>query len=858
MVEFLCRAGDLESGSGTASGEAMLEGARMHRKIQKEAGPDYQAEVSLAVLVPVSLHDVPAEAGEETDTADGPAYDPAETAEVLLEGRADGLFYGPDPAFPIGGDAWTVDEIKTSYGRVDRMKEPVPVHLAQARLYAWILMTQRNLETIRVRMLYVCLTDESRKAFTEELDREVLCAWADGLLEEYAVWVRRMLVWQAQRDVSLRALEFPYAYRPGQRELAVHVYHTLCHGRKLFLEAPTGTGKTLAVLYPCLKAMAEGKTDRLFYLTARTVTRIVAADALRLLRQGGLRARSVILTARDRICILDRPDCDPAVCPRARGHYDRVNAALAALLESAEDYDRESILAAAEEYEVCPFELALDLSMFADIVICDYNHVFDPRAKLRRFFGDGPGAGSGALGRILRDRDGEETEDAEGQKSARKEPGPVLLIDEAHNLVDRGRSMFSASLYLADIKEVRKAIRSVRPALWKKLGSLGTGLRALSADAAEETTGEGREEYAAAGDLPAFDILQDRAYLVYAECEKILAEERTRRAADTGGAPLQGEARDKFLPFYFNLRHYLAMYEEMDACYVPYCTGHGENAAVHLYCVDPSRQLRECMERAVSTILFSATLLPVTYYKALLGGTQEDYEVFARSVFDSRRQGLFIADNVSTVYKDRGPQTYREIAGMIRDITSRRHGNYMVFFPSYAFLGAVRDALEEAWPEEEGCTRLYQEPQMSPEERESFLRAFEEVRDDASLTGFCVMGGIFSEGIDLREDRLIGVIVVGTGLPGICAEREIVRDHFDREEAGGFDYAYRYPGMNKVLQAAGRVIRTEQDVGIVVLMDRRFLTPAYLRLFPPSWRDWERVNADNAGDRITRFWDEWL
>ena len=828
FVEFLCRSGDLEAGSGAASEEVMLEGARMHRRLQKEAGPDYQAEVPLSVVLPVR-------SGQAGSLTAVPA------AEVLLEGRADGLFYGPDPSFPIAGDAWTIDEIKTSYGRVDRMKEPVPVHLAQARVYAWIWMMQNGLDRVRVRLLYVCLADESRKTFSEELEKEQLEEWFDALLEEYSRWAVQVLDWQEQRDSSIHALEFPYTYREGQRDLAVHVYHTLCHGRKLFLEAPTGTGKTLAVLYPCLKAMGEGKTDRLFYLTAKTVTRAVAADAARLLRSGGLRCRSIVLTARDRICVLDRPDCDPAVCPRARGHYDRVNAALFELLTTSEDCSREVILRVAERHQVCPFELSLDLSEFSDLVIGDYNHVFDPRARLRRFFGEGPGSGSGILGRIRR-------------KGTGKETGPVLLIDEAHNLVDRGRSMFSASLSLPELRQLRPPFRKLRPSLWKKLGQVSASMREL----AEEEEGRTGNGYRPVAEDARFDVLVDRAYLVYGECEAILAEERIHRSGGPGAAPLAGEVRERFLQFYFGLRHFLAMYEEMDERYFTYCTGGRESAEVHLYCVDPSRQLRECMDRTVSAILFSATLLPVTYYKSLLGGTAEDYEVYAHSVFDSRRQGLFITGDVSSRYKERGPETYARIAETIRDITSRRHGNYMVFFPSYAFLREVQEVYAERFPDDEEHRCLFQEPQMSTGEREEFLRCFEEIRDDRSLTGFCVLGGVFSEGIDLREDRLIGVIIIGTGLPQICAEREIVRDHFEQRGMGGYDYAYRFPGMNKVLQAAGRVIRTEQDVGIVVLMDERFLSPAYLRLFPPSWRGYEAVRTDNAGDRITRFWDEWL
>ena len=802
----------------------MLEGARMHRKIQREEGAGYQPEVPLSVRVPLVLE------GEE--------------AELLLEGRADGIFYGTDPSFPLLGDAWTIDEIKTTYGNIGSMKEPVPVHLAQAKMYAWIWLRQNGLENVRVRMTYVRLQDGDKRYFTQEQEREELESYAADLFERYAKWAAAEVRWRRIRTDSLRALQFPFAYREGQRELAVHVYHTICHRRKLFLEAPTGTGKTLAVLFPSLKAMGEGKADRIFYLTAKTVTRAVAADTMSLLRGQGLRCRSLVLTARERICVLDHPACDPSSCPRADGHFDRVNEALMSLLTETDDFSREAITACADRFQVCPFELSLDLSLFADVVICDYNHVFDPRAKLRRFFGDTAG-GNGLIGDIRET----EAEDAPAQERA--VPGPVFLIDESHNLVDRGREMFSAELSLETLTVFRPLVRHIYPELWKKLGAAVREMRVLRETAPQQG-------YVLLDDTD-LEGLTDAVYTVFGEIESIQAEERSLDRSGRKISQERQEVREAMLDFYFGLRHFLQMHEGMDQRYAPYMQRTGRDGlTVRLYCVDPSGNLKECMDKGAAAILFSATLLPVTYYKALLGGGPEDYEVYAKTVFDYRRQGLFIAEDVTSRYRDRGPDSYARIARMIRDIVSRRHGNYMAFFPSHSFLAEVMEAYLQLCPEDEENLVAVQQPQMKQEEREAFLRRFEEVRDDRTLVGFCVLGGIFGEGIDLREDRLIGVLIVGTGIPQVCSEREVIRDHFDTQGGQGYDYAYRYPGMNKVLQAAGRVIRTESDVGIVALLDERFLTPGYRALFPAGWRSFERVRSDSAGDRVTRFWDEWL
>ena len=813
LVEFIMRAGDLDERSAGASEEAMLEGARMHRKLQREAGPDYTAEVPLSIYYPITP--------EASDNY------------VLVEGRADGIFCGVDPESPIFGEAWTIDEIKTTYRKVSKMKEPDPVHLAQAKCYAYIYCVQNQLDIVRVRMTYCSLVTQEIRRFTQEFTAQEISSWFEELMNEYLRWAKMVIRWEMVRNTSLSQLEFPFRYREGQRELAVHVYHTICHGRKLFLEAPTGTGKTISTVFPSLKAIGEGKADRLFYFTAKTVTGQVAMETFTILRGNGMRLKSVQLTAKDKICPMEKRACNPDDCPRAKGHYDRVNEALFDLLTREEDIRRETLEAYGEKYNVCPFELGLDVSTFADAMVGDYNYLFDPHARLARFF-------------------------AEGKGTERY----LFLVDEAHNLVDRGRDMYSATLSREEMKVFRSTVRETYPSLWKKLGKLLTAFRPFK-EAFEqngmsfmEVMG-GRERVLLVEEI---DTVADAASKVLEEMQFILQEhrrgrEQTNKAADAA-AP---QVREEFLNALFTLSHFVTIYGGMEGDYQIYVERFGrEEYKLQLLCVDPSGKLAQCLEKGEASILFSATFLPIRYYKRLLGGTEEDYEVYARSSFDPEKLGLFIAGDVTSRYRSRGTDQYVKIASAIHGAVSERHGNYMIFFPSYSFMDQVLEQYEMRYPEDEETSLCVQRPQMTEEERTQFLDRFEEVSDVRSLLGFCVLGGIFSEGIDLRQDRLIGAIIVGTGFPQVCAQREILKDYFDRRGENGFDYAYRYPGMNKVLQAAGRVIRTADDVGVVVLMDERFRTSAYRQLFPVQWRGGKETDSREIGDRIAKFWDEWL
>lgn len=822
LVEFILRSGDIDNRKAASPENAMQEGGRIHRMIQRRMGPSYQAEVSLS-------H----------------AYDAGEY-EIVVEGRADGIITEsvkdalPQPAVAEKTDGGvetrlavtpgqeqavqkltvTIDEIKGTYHDLKKMKAPVPVHLAQAKCYAYIYATQKKLLDIRVRMTYCHIETEEIRYFHEEYLYEELQEWFEDLMGQYRKWADYQFAWQKGRQESIKKLAFPFPYREGQKELASYVYQTIYHKRKLFIEAPTGAGKTISTIFPALKAMGEGLCERIFYLTAKTITRTVADDTITLMREKGLQLKSVILTAKDKICFIEETECNPAACPYAKGHYDRVNEAMYDLLTHADNFTRERIEEYAEKYRVCPFEMCLDMSLFADAVICDYNYLFDPHVYLRRFFAEG----------------------VRGEY--------IFLVDEAHNLVERGREMYSALLCKEAFLEMKKTVKEYDERIAKNLDRCNKEMLALKREC------EGCQ------------VVEETDALVRALLRLGAAIEDYLE--DHDDSPVRAD----ILSFYFEVSHFLEMYELADENYVTYSELREDGSfIVKLFCVNPAGNLKNCMRRGRSTILFSATLLPIQYYKTLLGAEDGDYEVYARSVFRPEKLGLYIGSDVTSRYSRRSDAEYYRIAAYIHNIIEKRHGNYMVFFPSHSFLQRVYEIYRDYFNAEGEVECILQESHMNEESREAFLNRFRgnedcdlqrliqmdiEVEEERSLLGFCVMGGIFSEGIDLKNDSLIGAVIVGTGLPQVCNERELLKKYFDGWGENGFNYAYRYPGMNKVLQAAGRVIRTVDDFGIVALLDERFLSPAYQRLFPREWQERVVVTVDQIGRKVERFWDEWL
>ncbi len=826
----MLREGDIDNRRGHDPATAMQEGGRLHRKIQNAQGSEYHAEVPLNYTY-ISDIMLTEGAGYEHDIETVSEDDTEERVAIMIDGRADGII---DTA-PV-----TIDEIKGTYRRIDKLESPENVHLAQAKCYAYIYAEQNEESVMAVRMTYINIDTEEIRYFDYTYTYEELHEWFTDLMRGYERWIRLELEWKIKRNLSVKTLEFPYEYRRGQKELVTHVYHTIAHERKLFLEAPTGVGKTIATVFPAIKAIGEEKAERLFYLTAKTITRTVAKDTIELLRGGGLHIKSIVLTAKDKICFMDERMCNPDACPYAKGHFDRINEALYAILTETTDYSREVIEEYAHRYMICPFEFALDISLFADAVICDYNYLFDPHVYLKRFFAAG------------------------------KRPDAVFLIDEAHNLVDRGRNMYSATLCKEDFLSLKKSVHVYDEVLGKRLASGNKAMLALKRQCADPGKTDGDSDTARlspfnhTGRTQRYHILDDISDFVISVSR--LYERLLHFLENHDPSPL----RDEVLEFSFLISHFLEIYELMNDKYITYgYMGDEGDFYVRLFCVDPSDNLRECMKRGVSSILFSATLLPVQYYKGLLGGDPKDYEVYAESSFDPAKRGLYLADDVTTKYTERGPEQYRRIAGHIRAVVNSRPGNYMVFFPSYGFMEQVMDSYVNQDSEGSGFPDItanevnnmgkvpeliVQSSDMTEEEREGFLASFADTTHPT--VGFCVMGGIFSEGIDLQGESLIGSVIVGTGIPMVCEENELIKQYFDDKNPGdGMRYAYVIPGFNKVLQAAGRVIRTHEDVGVVALLDQRFSYGSYRELYPREWNNMQRINIRNTGEKIRAFWE---
>ena len=772
LVEFILREGDIDNRiSGSMEKDAMLQGGRMHRKIQRRMGPEYHAEYSLKMRIP------------------------CEGYQIQLEGRADGVIIREKDGKP---DV-IIDEIKGIFRDIHFLEAPVNVHLAQAKCYAYIYGEQNELDEIGVQMTYCHLDTEEVKRFRQHYSLEELKTWFDGLIEKYKKWAEFQIRWEKERDESIGKIEFPFPYRKGQYDLAASVYRTILRKKKLFIQAPTGVGKTMSVIFPAVKAVREGLGQKIFYLTAKTITRTVAEQAFRTLKEQGLKFKVVTLTAKEKICLCEETDCNPDACPYAKGHFDRVNDAVFDMITGGRDISRETLEEQARKYRVCPFELSLDVSVWTDAVICDYNYVFDPNAHLKRFFSE-----SG-------------------------DNGYLFLIDEAHNLVERGREMYSAVLYKEDILEVRRAVKQMDSRLAKRLEETNRLMLELKREC---------EDYRV---LESVSHLALKLMNLLTEMERFLEEYR------------EGEKRELVLDLYFQVRDFLNIHDILDENYVIYSELERDGRfKVKLFCVNPAANLQNYLEQGNSTIFFSATLLPIRYYKKLLSVETDDYAVYAESPFPEENRLLIIGRDVSTRYTQRGQIMYRRIAEYIAAVAEARRGNYMAFFPSYRFM---EDVYEEFIRRAPGITAVVQSQFMDEKEREQFLERFE-ASNSAGLVGFCVMGGIFSEGIDLAADRLIGAVVVGTGLPQVCNDREIVKQYFDSRGMDGFDYSYRYPGMNKVLQSAGRVIRTENDRGIIVLLDGRFCQKQYQELFPREWKVSRICSVGDIKEEAERFWEE--
>lgn len=767
LVEFIMRHGSIDN-RYTSSIKA-IEGIRGHQRVQKSYGDNYTAEVPLKYTL---------------------TY---EDLEIMVEGRADGIL--------IEDEKTIIDEIKTTTKDLLLIDENTnPLHWAQAKCYGYIYSMQNELENIDIQITYYNIDTKSTRILRQSYTLKELEEFFFWLIDEYKAWAQLENDWVNKRNESIKKLKFPFKnYRPGQRELAVRVYKSIKDSKKCFAQAPTGTGKTISTLFPAIKAMGEDKTSKIFYLTAKTITREVAQNTISLMRKKDLNLKAVTITAKEKICKMDEVNCNPEYCPYANGYFDRINNSLKDILAKYNDYSKDNIEKISEEYMLCPFELSLDLTNLSDVIICDYNYVFDPRVYLKRFFDT-------------------------------KTTDYTFLIDEAHNLVDRAREMYSATLNEEKFVKVKKLISKKD----KRITRVIKEIQSYFEDKLEDLT-----------TLDENDLVESEAPLELCEILSSFIKFVDEYLARTN------EENEELMDLYFDVYSFLSISDFYDKNYTTIYTKTFNGMNIKIYCVNPQKVIEEKMKKAKSNIIFSATLIPMDYFMKMYSYDEEDFIINLKSPFDVKNRLLMIGDNVATTYNKRF-ETSCDIASYIANCVQAKKGNYMVFFPSYKYMELVFEKMKENYPD---INTSIQESNMSEEEKEEFLSMFDEDNKETHV-GFCVLGGHFSEGIDLTNDKLIGVIIVGVGMPQIGIERDIIKDHM-KDSNKGFDYAYVYPGMIKVLQAAGRCIRTDDDKGVILLLDKRYSQRIYQSLFPYEWYPNFRVRkSDDVKTLCEKFWSK--
>ena len=767
LVEFIMRHGSIDN-RYTSSIKA-IEGIRGHQRVQKSYGDNYTAEVPLKYTL---------------------TY---EDLEIMVEGRADGIL--------IEDEKTIIDEIKTTTKDLLLIDENTnPLHWAQAKCYGYIYSMQNELDNIDIQITYYNIDTKSTRILRQSYTLKELEEFFFWLIDEYKSWAQLESDWVNKRNESIKKLKFPFEnYRPGQRELAVRVYKSITDSKKCFAQAPTGTGKTISTIFPAIKAMGEDKTSKIFYLTAKTITREVAQNTISLMRKKDLNLKAVTITAKEKICKMDEVNCNPEYCPYANGYFDRINNSLKDILLKYNDYSKENIEKISEEYMLCPFELSLDLTNLSDVIICDYNYVFDPRVYLKRFFDT-------------------------------KTTDYTFLIDEAHNLVDRAREMYSATLNEEKFVKVKKLISKKD----KRITKVIKEIQYYFEDKLEDLT-----------TLDENDLVESEAPLELCEILSSFIKFVDEYLARTN------EENEELMDLYFDVYSFLSISDFYDKNYTTIYTKTFNGINIKIYCVNPQKVIEEKMKKAKSNIIFSATLIPMDYFMKMYSYDEEDFIINLKSPFDVKNRLLMIGDNVATTYNKRF-ETSCDIASYIANCVQAKKGNYMVFFPSYKYMELVFEKMKENYPD---INTSIQESNMSEEEKEEFLSMFDEDNKETHV-GFCVLGGHFSEGIDLTNDKLIGVIIVGVGMPQIGIERDIIKDHM-KDSNKGFDYAYVYPGMIKVLQAAGRCIRTDDDKGVILLLDKRYSQRIYQSLFPYEWYPNFRVRkSDDVKTLCEKFWSK--
>ncbi len=713
--------------------------------------------------------------------------------KLNISGRIDGILIRDEQVF--------IEEIKSTHMDFDLLDDNTfPAHMVQAKIYAYIYAFENELNKINVVLTYIDVETRKSIQFEKHYSLKQLQNFYDKTIKAYIEWLETLNNHEKEREKSIEGIEFPFPnFRINQREMMAYVYRNILNKSLIYLEAPTGIGKTIASLFASLKAINQPK-QKIFYLTAKNDGKKIVVDTVRLLEEKGLISKTCEISAKDSMCLLKERDCDPEVCKYANGYYKRIYKAIRDVFDNESLLTKDIILKYGKKHKVCPFEYSLDLSNYSDIVICDYNYVFDPLVHLIRYFDE-------------------------------KNYQPIILCDEAHNLVSRSRAMYSASLTSEEFVSIKDFTRYLKPNPTNEINRIIDIFALTSLELAEVD----------------FIKKEEINPTLLREIKKVL-NKLDQVFADNKITFGKKELRE----FYFNLNRFVKISEYFNDDFVYLIENIDDNIVTSIKCLNASEYVNNTIEGyCEACTFFSATLEPMFYYKDLLSNNKGEDIIFASS-FKQSNLLLLSVDDVSTRYNDR-QDSIDKIIDVAKALISGKIGNYIIFFPSYAYMNLVKSRLTE---EIENVSFISQRKEMFSKERDEMMNLFSETSETTQVFMF-VMGGIFGESIDLIGDLLSGVLIVGVGLPALSPFNNILRSHYDLTFNNGFDYAYTYPGLNKVIQAVGRVIRTETDKGIAILLDDRFTTRKYLRLYPKNWNHMEICNdLDEMKKMIKDFWGE--
>ena len=748
LAYFVCQSGDLTA--ELFSMKELEEGTRLHKFIQSKYNDKSKSEVYI----------------KKTLEYKG--------KELLLHGFIDGVLNIDDEII--------LEEIKSTTMEFDGLI-PRPEHLAQLKLYGYLYALENNLNPIHLRLTYISVVDYEIKSIDYIMSLDDLEDFFFYIIEQYMEWICLNEEAANLKDQTIQSIKFPYEkMRPGQRDMMKACYQTMKQKDILYTIAPTGIGKTMASLFSSLKTLE--KKDKLFYLTAKGSGKNAPLSAIQLLALQGLRVKTINLIAKKKICNIKAKNCNPEECPYAKSYFDKKREALKEIFQAYDIYDEDILKSIGEKYKLCSFEFSLDLSYYCDIIIADYNYVFDPRAHLIRYFEDDT-------------------------------YHPKVLVDEAHNLISRSKEMYSATLCESDIRLLRRILNGYEPSIRKDCNILLEKINDFRDILAEKTIH--------------IEQSLNKEWLVLlknllTKCDSIFADNKKIKN------------KDEVLEAYFNIYDFVQIAGYFGPTHRFIVKLNQEECILQLLCLDASSFILDTIKESIQGIVFfSATLLPFEYHADLLTQGEGNF-LELPSPFDPAKLDIIINNKISTKYKDR-ENSIDSIIETIEIVTKTKQGNYIIFFPSYQYLNLVVERIVQ--PDYE---MIIQKNDISELKRNEIIDRFKDTTN--TKVGFFVLGGVFSEGIDFIGDWLNGVIVVGVGLPLICDENNLMKEYFEEIYQMGFDYAYTYPGFTKVVQAAGRVIRSEKDKGIVLLLDNRFTQFKYQQIMPRHWLNKKIITDD--------------